>query len=460
MVDLTASRTSDDVVNWLRQASPYFRKHRGETFLIYLDGGKIAEPAYLNLVRDLVLLAAVGIRIVVVFDARSRIDERLQNDRVERRSVQGRQVIDQQQMAVIRDVVGAMRLAIESVFSFGSRGGPLGRTTLGIASGNFVSARPLGIVDGVDTEFNAKARQIDVAAVEARLEAGEIVLLPPIGYAGDGELYSIDALELASFAASELAAGKLILLGESEGIVDEHGDICRQLTLTEAEQFCERIAASAANNVTVRQSKEFLAGAVNACRAGVERVHILKAAHDGAVLRELFTRDGIGSMVSNVAFDQLRGATRDDIAGILDLIAPLQQSGVLVERSPEAIEASIDDYVVLVREDTIVACGALHDFSQTEIGGESGAASASCGEIACVAVHADYRGDEFGDNLLEALERRARKAGLERLFVLTTQAAQWFGERGYQVSHSDELPSRRRASYDEARNSAVLAKDL
>ncbi len=428
-------------VAWLRQVSPYFRRHRGRTFVIYLEGAALADTGLANLARDLVLLAAVGVRLVVVFGARPQIEQRLAERGISPRVAGGLRVSDAQTMAEVREVVGGLRLALEGAFSFGGGSGPGGGVGR-IASGNFVVARPAGIIDGVDLMFTGRVRSVDHRAIEARLDQGDIVLLPPIGYSPTGELFNLKAKDLAASVASEIGANKLVMVADREGIRAGSERMRRQLTVREARELRENAALDSGEH-------ELLDTAVRACQLGVERVHVISRHRDGAILRELLTRDGVGTLISNAPFDQLRAAKADDVGGILELVQPLEEQGILVKRSREKLENEIDQFVVMVREGTVVACGALYPYADND-----------GGEIACIAVHPEYRGSEFGDELLGALEQRARDAGLARLFVLTTQATQWFNERGFAVGTLDDLPVSRRDLYNYQRNSAVLVKPL
>ena len=442
MTDENSTPEGDAVVAWLRQVSPYFQNHRGKTFVVYFSGKTVDDPSFANVIRDLVILAAVGIRLVVVFGARPQIEARLVEKGIEQRSVGGLTICDGETMAAVTEVVGAMRLRIESAFSFGSRGGPFAGALNKIASGNFVFAKPAGIIDGMDLGFTGLVRSIDNGAIESRLTHGEVVLLAPLGFSPTGELYNLEARDLAVTAASKLGAEKLILVAKKNGISTVDGSLCRALTLHEASELCD-----AKNSDDVEH--DFLVMGIKACHAGVDRVHIVGRRVDGAILRELFTRDGVGTLISSAPFDHLRWATPDDVGGIFELVQPLAVAGVLVERSRERLESEIERFVVMIRENTVVACGSIHTYSAQRVG-----------EVACIAVHPDYRGGQFGDVLLEELERRARELEIESLFVLTTQATQWFNERGFQASTLDALPVEKRDIYNYHRNSAVLVKLL
>ena len=425
-------------VAWLRQVSPYFRAHRGKTFVVYLSGSALEDENRDGIVHDICLLSSVGIKVVVVFGARPQIDAGLQGQGIESAISGGLRACTQAAMDQIQQIVGALRLQLEAAFTYSHHGAHSAR----VSSGNFVIARPVGIVNGIDLGFTGQVRRIERAAIEACLEQEEIVLISPLGYSPGGELFNIRATDLAATMASELGAAKLILFEAATRIVDEHGDWCRQMTLAEARAMRGRIDASSIEH-------ELLDTALRACQLGVPRCHILPLEVDGALLSEVLTRDGVGTMVSNAPFDQLRAARTDDVGGILDLVAPLEREGILVKRSREKLEREIDHFMVMVREDTVVACGALYPFD-----------SHGAAEIACVVVHPDYRGSDFGELLLQGLESRATELGMTRVFVLTTHAIQWFGTRGYESASVESLPVERQELYNYQRNSAVLIKQL
>lgn len=431
-----------EVVAWLREVSPYFQSHRGKTFVVYLTKRAIDSESPNNIISDLVILAHVGVRLIVVFDASAQIATRLTEKGITQREVAGFTVSDQATINAVTEVVGSMRLEFESAFSLKSTGGPFAGAASKTASGNFVTAKPAGIVDGVDLGYTGRVRTIDEVAIEARLDAGEIVLLAPIGYSPSGDIFNLRSRELAVAVAVKSNSSKLIFLGSEEGIHGVDGGLIRQLTLHEAREL-------RANPSTQAVESELVDIGIEACNAGIERVHIVGCDVDGAILRELFTRDGVGSMISNAPFDRLRGAVLDDVGGILELVRPLEDKGVLVFRSRETIESEIKHFVVIIREDTVVACGSFHSYPPH-----------TAGEIACIAVHPDYRGGQFGDMLLVELEKRAKKAGIEMVFVLTTQASQWFGERGFEVGSLDALPVEKRRLYNYQRNSMVLIKEI
>jgi amino-acid N-acetyltransferase len=432
----------DSTISLLREVSPYFLSHRAKKFVIYLDGTTILSELFRSLARDLVLLSTVGIRITVVFGADKQIGERLQSKGMSAPTLAGRRIVDRKCMIEVSEVVGAMRLAIESNFSFVSRAGALrGSDAAKVSSGNFVTAKACGVFEGVNTFFCGEVRSIDIAGIESRLSCGDVVLIPPIGYSPVGELFDIKGSDLAVEIARSIKAEKLIFLTECDGVFNANRELLKQLST--------ELGASLINSgVNCSYTEELLGAAIRACESGVQRAHFINSKSDGAILKELFTRDGVGTMLSDAPFDSIRTAKEMDTFGILELIRPMQASGALVGRSFDLVGKDIDNFIVMIREETVVACAALYLHGPTD------------GEVACVAVHEDYRGDDFGDLLLMEVEKRAFDQHLSNLFVMTTQASHWFQERGYIPCAKEDLPHQKRIDYDLSRNSIVLKKQI
>ncbi|WNL39720.1 amino-acid N-acetyltransferase [Halomonas sp. PAMB 3232] len=429
-------------VDWFRNASPYINAHRGRTFVILIEGDAMASHRGEQLIQDLALLHTLGVRLVVVFGVRPQVQAALTAAGVAPVHVDGRWVADRAVMAQVEQVASHQRLWLEARLSLGLPSSPLHGVELSVVSGNLVTAKPLGVREGVDFDHSGEVRRVRASAIQELLSQGSLVLLPPLGFSSTGEVFDLDAADVAQHAAVALKADKLILLGDSEGLEDEQGGLLRQLSPKEAEP---RLAAAAPGSELARH----LSAASTAARKGVARTHLLSWQDPDALLGELFTRDGVGTMITEHRYEQLRAATLNDVAGLLELLEPLERRGMLVARSRARLEHEIDDYQVIERDGMVIGCAALHLFSE-----------AGVGELACVAVHESYRGGERGERLIEAVERRARKAGLAALFVLTTHTAHWFVEHGFQDASLEELPPLRRDTYNHARKSKVLIKTL
>ncbi len=431
-------------VDWFRASAPYIHAHRGRTFVVHIDGAAVAAGNFAGVVHDLALMRSLGVRLVVVHGARQQIERSLEQRGFSVRYAQGLRVTEMPALGTVLEAVGATRIAIESLLSMGVANSPMAGAAVRVAGGNFITARPIGVHDGVDFGFSGEVRRIDTDAIAARLAADEVVLLSPIGHSPTGETFNLRSEDLAAAVAIELRAAKLLFLAPDARLVDAEGHPARQLSLADARALQRSLRGDqhATDRVVLER-------AVHACLNGVGRTHVLDANIDGALLMELFTRDGLGSMVTLEPYDQLRRATIDDVGGVLTLIEPLERDGVLVRRSREKLEADVDHFLVLERDGAVIACAATYPFAEDGVV-----------ELACLAVDDAYRDGSRGDRLLDAVEREAAAAGADRVFVLTTHATHWFKERGFVDASLDSLPVERRQLYNYQRNSKVLTKQL
>ena len=430
---------SDSFINWFRDSSPYIHAHRNRTFVIYFGGEAVLDETLHTLVHDFALLNSLGIRLVLVHGIRPQIDQRLQHQNKQSQFHQQLRITDDIALQCVKESTGLVRLEIESLLSLGIANSPMSGAQIRVISGNFVTAQPLGVLDGIDYQYTGKVRHIDTAAIHQQLDSGNVVLISPVGYSPSGELFNLSAEQVATEIAIALQAEKLILLTEQSCLSTETGQLIAQMTSSETQHLIDNETQLAASTKCALQS------AIYGCQSGVERVHIINRKIDGALLIELFSRDGIGTLISSIEFESLRPATLSDIPGILELIKPLQQQGFLIARSEEHLEINISDYIVIDRDGLIIGCSALHKISHS-----------SAGLIACLAVHPDYQRSTRGNQLLDQLFTDAKKNSLQHLFALSTQTMHWFKERGFQESHFDELPFALQETYNNLRNAKVL----
>ncbi len=424
-------------VAWFRHASPYIHAHRGKTFVISFEGAAVDSPGFRNLLHDIALLSSLGIRLVLVHGTRLQIERNLQERGLAMQYAEGMRITDDVALQQVKAACGQIAANIRALLSMGLTNSPQIYANLRVTSGNFVTARPLGVRDGVDFQYTGEVRRVDKAAIQQQLELGCIVLVSPLGYSPTGEIFNLSVEDVATAVAIALQVDKWIGLAETL-VPGEHRGF---ITLQDAEQLLR----SNQDADTFRQ----LRNAVRACKNGVARVHLIERSTDGGVLLELFTREGIGTMVSQNPFEHLRRATIDDVRGIIDLISPLEEQGILVKRSREKLEMEIGCFVVQERDNAIVACAALYPYL------EEGMA-----ELACVAVHPHYKNQQRGDALLAFIEQEVKALGISQLFVLTTRTAHWFLERGFQAADPEALPMARRELYNYQRQSKVFIKAL
>lgn len=433
----------NEFVNWFRASSPYIHAHRNKTFVISFGGEAVLDTGFELHVQDVALLSSLGIRLVLVHGIRPQIDQRLAKLNVPALFHQHLRITDDLALQCVKEAAGLVRVEIEALLSMGLANSPMAGSSLKVASGNFVTAKPIGVIDGVDYCHTGEVRRIDSTAIHAQLDQNNIVLISPIGYSPSGEVFNLSAEQVATAVACALKAEKLVLLTEQPCCNPDNDQPVQQMTTVEADTFLQQHPDI---DNTLRLS---LKAAIQSCQAGIERVHLINRATNGALLIELFSRDGIGTLISSTAYEELRSATLNDIGGILELIKPLEQQGILAKRSREKIEMEHTDYIVLERDGLIIACIALH-------------ANVKCGfgAIACLAVHADYRGAARGNRLLEAAYQKAKQLHLKTLFVLSTQTMHWFIERGFLLSAFNSLPEPLKVLYNPQRNSKILCKHL
>ena len=430
-----------DYVNWLRHASPYINSHRDRTFVVMLPGEGVAHPNFGNIVHDLVLLHSMGVRLVLVHGSRPQIEARLAARGLTPHFHRDLRITDGPTLECVIDAVGQLRIAIEARLSMDIAASPMQGSRLRVSTGNFVTARPIGVVDGIDYHHTGEVRRVDRKGIGRLLDERTIVLLSPLGYSPTGEIFNLACEDVATRVAIDLGADKLILFGAERGLIDESGKLVRELRPQQVPPHLTRLG----NNYQA----ELLDAAAQACRAGVKRSHMVSYAEDGSLLTELFTRDGGGTLVDQEQFESLREATIDDVGGLIDLITPLEDQGILVRRSREVLEREIGQFTIVERDGLIIACAALYPIADSE-----------AGELACLAVNPEYRHGGRGDELLERIEERARALGLKTLFVLTTRTAHWFRERGFQPSGVERLPAARASLYNFQRNSQIFEKEL
>lgn len=435
-----------ELVEGFRHSVPYINTHRGKTFVIMLGGEAIEHENFSSIVNDIGLLHSLGIRLVVVYGARPQIDANLAAHHHEPLYHKNIRVTDAKTLELVQQAAGTLQLDITARLSMSLNNTPLQGAHINVVSGNFIIAQPLGVDDGVDYCHSGRIRRIDEDAIHRQLDSGAIVLMGPVAVSVTGESFNLTSEEIATQLAIKLKAEKMIGFCSSQGVTNDDGDIVSELFPNEAQARVEAQEEKGDyNSGTVR----FLRGAVKACRSGVRRCHLISYQEDGALLQELFSRDGIGTQIVMESAEQIRRATINDIGGILELIRPLEQQGILVRRSREQLEMEIDKFTIIQRDNTTIACAALYPFPEEKIG-----------EMACVAVHPDYRSSSRGEVLLERIAAQAKQSGLSKLFVLTTRSIHWFQERGFTPVDIDLLPESKKQLYNYQRKSKVLMADL
>ncbi|QBE64898.1 amino-acid N-acetyltransferase [Pseudoduganella lutea] len=431
-----------EFVQWLRSVAPYIHAFRGKTFVVAFPGELVAAGALPVLAHDLSLLHALGIKVVVVYGSRPQVAEQLALRNVEGRFHNGIRVTDTAAMECAKEAAGELRLDIEAAFSQGLPNTPMSNAAIRVISGNFVTARPLGVIDGVDLELTGVTRKVDAETIHSILAAGGVILLSPLGFSPTGEAFNLTMEDVAVSAAVALHADKLIFITETEMLRDLAGTEIRELSSHMAEAVLQA-------NFLSPESAFYLRHCVKACNSGVERSHIVPFAMDGSAMLELFTHDGVGTMISHENLESLRPATIEDVGGIIKLIEPLEADGTLVKRGRELIEREINYFSVIEHDGVIFGCAALYPFPEEKMA-----------EMACLTVNPEVQAQGDGERILKHMENRARASGVTKLFVLTTRTAHWFIKRGFVPATVDALPKDRQRMYNYQRKSQVLVKTL
>jgi amino-acid N-acetyltransferase len=433
----------DRFIDWFQSVAPYIHAFRGRTFVIGFGGDLVTDGRFVDLTVDLNLLAALGVKLVLVHGTRPQIEANLKARRHRSRFHRGLRVTDDVALGCAMEASGRLRVEIEALLSRGLPNSPMAGSDIRVASGNFITAKPIGVLDGIDFMHTGEVRKIDTVAIQRRLADGDLLLLSPVGYSRSGEVFNLSLEDVAVSTAVELKADKLIFLMDTQGVTGRRGELLRELTVKEAQALLAR-ADFAGSDV-----QYYLPSAVRACQQGVKRAHLISGHLDDALLLELFTHRGVGTLVTPDPLETLRQARPDDIGGILRLIEPLEADGTMVKRSRSLLEREVGRFVVIEHDGIVAGCAALYPFPQER-----------SAELAALVVHPDFRNRGAGERLLAAIEARARRRKLKKLFVLTTRAEHWFVERGFAEAGVEVLPDHKRALYNYQRRSVVLIKRL
>ncbi len=435
---------SVDQVELIREVFRYAQAFQGKTFVLQIDDAVVLRPTLAGLIRDLVMMHETGIQIALVAGARTLIDEVLDRYGIGCEKHNGVRISSPEAIPFIR--MAAFDSANRLMTSLSGHG-------VNAVIGNWVRGRSLGVVDGVDFQDAGAVDKIQVGLLTGILERGSVPILPCIGWSRSGRPYNISSRELATELAVALGASKLFFVVDAEPITVANyriaagvdtapdGRISR-LRVDQAQQFLE------ANGSNEGVGLELIRRAVDAASSGVDRVHIVDGRVEGVILREIFSNLGVGTMVHANQYQSIRPMRRADVADVYRLMEPLVERGLLVRRAESDLQERLRDFVVFETDGMVHGCCALHTY-------ESGHA-----EIAGLAIDSHYEQFGIGERLVRYLTERARADGIRRLFVLTTQASDWFEKLGFRLGSIDQMPSVKRDRYDHSRNSRVLFCDV
>ena len=432
-------------VKWFRSATPFIHEFGERTIVIAFGGEVLTDGEMMQLAHDINVLVSLEIRVVLVHGTRPQVEDQLKQHGVVSRLVDGRRVTDDAALRCVKEANGIVRMEIEATLSTELANSPMAGADIRVASGNFITAKPVGVRDGVDFMHTGQVRKVDAEGIVRRLDDDEVVLISPIGFSPTGDIFNCTLEDVATSVAIALKAEKLIFLTETLGATDNKDRLINELTALQAQEALNSVRYGG----QTEDVRLFLPCAIRAVREGVKRAHLISRHIDGALLMELFTHHGIGTMIVLEAPDCLRDAKLSDADGIMGMIDPLVAAGILVKRERELIEKEIDRFVVLEHDNEIIGCAALYPFPNDK-----------AVELACLAVNPFYRDGGRGERILSFVEKRAKEKGFKTLFVLSTQTTQWFVERGFVETDVSKLPQEKQALYNYSRRSKIYSKSV
>ncbi|RTZ62588.1 MAG: amino-acid N-acetyltransferase [Aquificaceae bacterium] len=421
-------QANDSLIDFFREAAPYIHLHRGKTFVIAFSGGVINSLHFASITNDIAILSALGAHIILVHGARLQIDQHLQQVDYPIDIANDLRITDDDTLKIVKETIGALRVEIENKLSHALNRPPIINDELGILSGNFITAKPVGVFEGIDYQHTGKVRKINTALIHSLLDNSNIVLLSSLGFSPTGEAYNLRYEEVANVVAKQMQADKLIFITQHQ-----YG-LAREIDLQDMLQTTAKFP--------------LLKDISSALNQGVKRVHLINAKQNGGLLLELYTRDGIGTMFTASLYDEIRQASIDDVSGIIELITPLEERGILIKRSREQLELEVGNFTIIKRDGKVIGCAALYEMDD------------KTGELACLVIHPDYRKGGRGDKILNTITKLAKEKLLQQLLVLSTQSIDWFKERGFILGDVEDLPAKKKALYNYQRNSKVLFKQL
>ncbi|MAZ66372.1 MAG: amino-acid N-acetyltransferase [Kangiellaceae bacterium] len=440
--ETSPDNASDPILDWFRNSSSYINAHRGKVVVISMPGECIDSPHFATHLQDIALMMTLGIRVVLVYGCRPQIDRALDKAGIAPLWSGGRRITQEQDMPHLINAVNHVRSTVENTLAI-LRPNVVGKSQpLRFVSGNYLIAKPIGIMGGTDYQHTGLIRRIDTEGIRYQLEAGNLVVINHLAPSPVGDIFNLESTVIASELAVALNSDKLIYFLNNPHANDAEG---HDLSFIDRDVDATDLSADS----DTKRSNSYLALAKESCQRGVHRVHLIDYQKEGALLLELFTLDGSGILISDSYFERLRQASIEDVQGILSLIKPLEEKGILVPRSRELIENNISNYIVIERDGLIIACASFEAFSQSNMA-----------ELSCLAVSPDYRGGARGEQLLAQIIENARNKGLNTLFILTTQSAHWFRERGFKPAPLENLPDKRQQSYNPERNSKLFVRTL
>jgi amino-acid N-acetyltransferase len=420
----------------LRGILQYIPQFREKTFILAIDGAIVTDENFATLLLDVAVLRSLNIRVVLVHGASAQIKLLGEEQNVKTSDLDGAGITDANTLKLA--LTAANRLTHEILEG-------LSANDLRAASTNVIIAHPMGIIQGVDHLFTGKVERVDTELLHSLLAQGVVPVIPPLGFDGDGKTYRVNSDGVAVAVAEALKAIKLIFITSQDGLI-YNGQLVRQMLVAELEKLLQQNSAGFAPELLSKAQH-----AAAACKAGIPRVHVINGKVDEGLLAEVFSNDGIGTLIYANEYQQIRPAKKKDVRAIQLLTKSAVESDELVKRTRAVIEKSLTDYFIFEIDKNPVACVALHVYPEQKKG-----------ELACLYVSASHENQGIGRKLIQFVENKAREMSLSELLTLSTQAFTYFQSKGgFGEGTPDDLPPARREKYEQSgRNSKVLVKKL
>ena len=445
-VSSLSNSTQSSFVQNFRLSAKYINQFNQNIFVIALSGYVFNESQFEKIAQDINLLHSLNIKVILVYGARPQVESILIKNKIPVRLVKNMRVTSNAALKHVIEVNGAIRIKIEATLSTiksMSEG-------MHLSSGNFLTAMPVGIVDGIDMESTGKIRGVDVEAIKNKLNHHEIVIVSPIGYSPIGQIFNLSYEQTAANIAAAINADKLIYYVDANGILNERGELIPELTSEKAHKLISHIeekpSSESAQNLSY-DDFNILKSSLFAIENKIKKVHLINRHIDGSLIEELFTEKGSGTILTELALENFRKATEGDIKDIYRILFPLEKRKILIERDLTQIKEMINQFYVLEHDKKFIGCVSLNSFKESL-------------ELASFSIEPKYQKLGFGKKLLKFCELEAKKLKYDEIFILTTQSEHWFAENEFKEKSKELMPTFKKETYQSERNSKYLTKKL
>ena len=445
-VNTSDATAQSSFIQNFRLSAKYINLFNQNIFVIALSGYVFNEDQFVKIAQDINILHSLKIKVILVYGARPQVESILVKNKIPVRLLKNMRVTSSAALKHVIEVNGAIRNKIEATLS------TIKSVSEGmrLSSGNFLTAMPVGIIDGIDMESTGKIRGVDVEAIKNKLNHHEIVIVSPIGYSPIGQIFNLSYEQTAANIAAAINADKLIYYVDANGILNERGELIPELTSEKAHKLISHIeekpSPESAQNLSY-DDFNILKSSVFAIKNKIKKVHLINRHIDGSLIEELFTEKGSGTILTEFALENFRKATEGDLKDIYRILFPLEKRKIFIERDLTQIKGMINQFYILEHDKKFVGCVSLNSFKESL-------------ELASFSIEPKYQRLGFGKKLLKFCELEAKKLKYDEIFILTTQSEHWFAENGFKEKSKELMPTFKKKTYQSERNSKYLTKKL